>query len=224
MPEWREQYVNRCERGFHDQGAPEVTVPDGTVVHWVQGSAPGEFNRPEMDAKDREAGHTEVYEGRYSANGFYISSTGRYFLVTTPIFVQNGRPCRGSVMYMHTFTGGQGGARCGLVDGDGPFSDGGPFAPADDPGDDPRIAWGAWRSTPELPNREWVRLETPEVVPTAGHVRLVCQFNNDYAVEHAGGHWDVLTVEQYTEGGEPPGPGEGEWVVDLRVTGTVRAA
>ena len=38
---------------------------------------------------------------------------------------------------------------------------------------------------------------------------------------HAGGHWDVLTVEQYTDGAEPPEPpepGDGDYYVDLVAT------
>jgi hypothetical protein len=228
MAEWRVQHQNRCEQGFHDQDATEVTVPNGTSVYWLQGDAPGDYNRPEMDHKDQELGHSEVYEGRFSATGFYISSTGRYWLVTNPVYVQNGRPCRGWAMYMHTFTGGQGGARCGLVDGDGPFTgDAGSWpAAAGDPADGhPDIAWGGWRGTYDgdsyLPDREWAKLSTPEIVPTEGHVRLVVQFNSDHRAAHAGGHWDVFTVEQYTEGTEPE-LAPGEYVVDLHVTGTLR--
>jgi len=86
-------------------------------------------------------------------------------------------------------------------------------------------SWGGWRGTYDgdsyLPDREWAKLSTPEIVPTEGHVRLVVQFNSDHRAAHAGGHWDVFTVEQYTEGTEPE-LAPGEYVVDLHVTGTLR--
>ena len=101
------------------------------------------------------------------------------------------------------------------------------------------VVWGGWRSfrpgtADHLPAREWAQLKTPEVVPTAGHVRLVVQFNSDYAGFGAG-HFDVFRVEQYTDGGTNPNPNPtptpGDYKVNLvatiggleiPITGTVR--
>ena len=222
MAEWRVQHQNRCEQGFHDQDASERTVPNGTSVHWIQGSVSGDYNCPEMDFKDRDAGEPEVYEGRFSASGFYIYSTGRYWLVSEPIYVQMGRPCRGFAWYMHTFSGGHGGGRCGLIDGDGPFNGGPKWALANTPELHAAISWGAWRGTYSgesyLRNREWAKLSTPEIMPSAGHVRLAMQFNSDHRAQHAGGHWDVFTVEQYTEGNGPVPPEPGD-VLRVEITG-----
>ena len=158
-----------------------------------------------MDYKDRDLGHPEVYEGRYSANGFYQFTIGTYWLVTEPIYVQNGRSVRAEAMYMHVFNNANGGARAGLVDGDGPFT--GDFArsPSDRAAIENAINWGGWQGTygaGKLPNRQWAKLSTPQIVPTAGHVRLALQFNVDNPGFGAA-HWDVLRVEQYVEGTEP---------------------
>lgn len=233
MPEWREQYVSRCESGFYDQSAPEVTIPIGMNVYWLdQPDDDAALNRPEMDAKDKDLGHPEVYEGRFSATGFFQNCTGVYYLVTDPIYVQSGRLCRGELMYMHVFDGSVGGARAGLMDGDGYFTGDYAKLPEQRALIEAPVTWGRWRSSrpgaPDfLPDREWAKLTTPEVVPTAGYVRLIVQFGSDYPA-FAAGHFDVFRVEQFTEGGEPPGPPPeptpGDYEVNLRVTGTIRRA
>jgi len=209
MGTWREQYVNRCEDGFYDQhGVPEVTIPKGMQVFWLHdASNPAELNRPEMDAKDRQAGHPEVYEGRFSANGFYLSCTGTYWLVTNRIYVQCGRAVRGSAMYMHVFANANGGARLGLVDGDGVFVGSNARDPMERGTIEGSVVWGGWQGTygaEALPDRKWVRLDAPEIIPTEGFVRLVVQFNVDDPGFGAG-HYDVFRLEQYAEG-EQPGP------------------
>jgi len=54
-------------------------------------------------------------------------------------------------------------------------------------------------------------------MPSAGHVRLVMQFNSDHRAAHAGGHWDVFTVEQYGDSVVPP-PDPGG-VLRVEITG-----
>ena len=214
MPDWSEVYVHRMERGFYDQGAPEVTIPIGTVVFWIDDpDDESRFNRPEMDRKDTELGHTEVYEGRFSCNGFFISATGRFWLVTDPIYVENGRPVRASMMYMHKFDGSQCGGRLGIVNGDGPFGGvPGGFPPGSGVSQDPSITWGPWLASHSGHGHDvWGELTAPEVVPTEGHVRIVLQFNNDYPA-FAGAHGDVMILEQLGNGGTvPPGDCSFDW-------------
>jgi len=225
MAEWREQYVCRCESGFWDQsGHTEVTVPVGFHVYWLDDpSSNSAYNRPEMDAKDRQLGHSEVYEGRFSANGFFLHSTGTYYLITDPIYVQSGRAARGEVMYMHVFDlNSGGGARLGLTDGDGCFTGDYARAPFEKSAIEAAVTWGAWQGTygdGKLPNRQWVKLSAPEMLPTQGHVRLVVQFNLDYA-GFGGGHFDVFRVEQYMEQDEPPEPQPGD-VMRVEIVGPV---
>jgi hypothetical protein len=202
--QWLQVYLNACERGFCDQdGVPELTIPVGTQVFWLEDpSAEGKLDRPELDLKDAER-HPEVYEGRFSGSGMFQDTTGRLFLVTDPIYVENGRPVRGSVAYMQELRGTQGGGRLGIVNGDGPFV--GPHER--DPGDEHAFSaiptWGDWYNWLQ-PEKVWTTLATPQIVPTEGHVRLVLRFNLDYA-RWGGMCYDVLKVEQVI--GEVPGPG-----------------
>jgi len=216
--EWRVLHQNRCEQGFYDwviNGTPvgELTFPNGTVVHYIQGNHQGSFNRVEADAKDATLGHPEVAEGRFSAALMWRSSTGRAGFVSDPVYVVPGKPVRGHAQYQHILDGGAGGARMGIVMG-GP---GDPFStsqigwPVDgpDPFNDDSIAWGDWvtsRGSNGLPNRQWVTLATKEVVPPGDYVRFVCQFNADDAGNSMAGIFDVMTVEQYGEGTQPPEP------------------
>ena len=62
------------------------------------------------------------------------------------------------------------------------------------------------RSHQNHPNREWAKLTTPEATPAGASVRLVVQFNADVAGALSAGHYDVLTVEQYTEAPVTPTP------------------
>ena len=228
MAEWREQYVCRCESGFWDQGgATEVTVPKGMSVYWLDDPTDNsKLNRPEMDLKDKQAGHPEVYEGRFSATGFFQNCTGVYWLVTDPIYVENGRVVRGECRYMHVFHDSHGGARLGLVDGNGKFSGAYVRAPFERGAIEDPVVWGGWQGTygeDALPQREWCKLLAPEIIPTVGHVRLVVQFNADYPGFSAG-HFDVFRVEQYAEEGEPepdPEPDPGG-VLHVELSGTIR--
>jgi len=223
--EWREQYVCRCESGFWDQGGkPEFTIPVRMQLYFLHNpDNPAEFNEPEADAKDRQLGHSEVYEGRFSAVVYAQNSTGLLWLVTDPIYVETGRAVRGELMYMHVFRNGHGGARAGIVDGDGKFDQDHARAPFEREAIEEAVTWGGWQGTygdNALPQREWVKLTAPEIIPTVGHVRLVVQFSADYAGFSAG-HFDVFRVEQYAEEGEPePGPEPGPGgVVRIEVTG-----
>ena len=225
MAEWREQSVNRCEDGPQDQGGEgALTIPKRMHVYWLHDpNNPAQLNRPEMDFKDRQLGHPEVYEGRFSANGFFQDSTGVFWLVSDPIYVENGRAVRGELMYMHVFDRSHCGARAGLVDGDGRFTGAYVRAPFEQSSIEALVTWGGWQSTygdEALPQREWIKLLAPEIIPTVGHVRLVVQFNADYPGFSAG-HFDVFRVEQYAEGGEPdpePEP-EPDGVLHVEVTG-----
>jgi len=207
---WKEIHKNSCELGFYDQdGVGELTVPVGTHVHWIQGSAQGDFNRVEADAKNKSIGHPEVYEGVYSAALMWRSSTGSAALVSDPIYIEAGKSVRGSCIYQHIIDGGNGGARMGIVVsgptdpfGQGKYSwlktEASPFN-AD------CIAWGGWQSTyGKLANRVWVKLTTPEVVPSGAYIRFICQFNSDDRANSSAGIFDVMTVEQYTDSPAPP--------------------
>lgn len=199
--EWTLIYKNAGERGHHDQGAPEVTLFDGTCLFWLEDpDLEGVLDRPEMDVKDAQH-HSEVYEGRYSGSGMFQDTTGRLFLATDRIYVQNGRLVRGSVAYMQELRGTQGGGRLGIVDGDGPFVGAFERPPSDEDAFAAGATWGEWYNW-QKPEKTWTTLETPQIVPTRGWVRLVLRFNLDYAA-WGGFHYDVLTVEQRT-GEEPP--------------------
>ena len=215
--EWVQVYYNACERGFWDQdGVGALTIPVGTHVWWLEDpSSPALLNRPEMDLKDAQI-QVEVYEGRYSANGFFNSNTGRLWLVTDPVYVQNGRPVLGSCMYMHVMRDTQGGGRAGIVDGEWPFVPPYERPPGDEGALTGGVFWGAWVNQ-SFPNNEWTRLETPQVVPTTGRVRLILQFNNDWA-HFAGAHWDVLQLEQLTGiAPEPDPPGDFDWAMHRQI-------
>lgn len=207
MPdEWSQVYWNAMERGSYDQGGkPEFTLPKGLEVYYLHDpDNESENNEPEMDIKDAEQ-HPEVYEGRFSGNGFYLYSTGVFWVVTEQIFVQNNRPVRGSAHHMHVYNNSSGGARFGIVDGDGPFSDQYAFPPSQLEAINAAVTWGDWRSSYDgTPNRQWYALSTPELTPTQGHVRLVLQFTSDFA---GGGHshFDTFKAEQKI-GSEPPPP------------------
>ena len=205
---WKVVHQNNCEQGFYDQdGEGPLTIPIGTQVTWLQGEGEGCNPRPEMDFKDVQM-HPEVYEGRYSASGSYRHAYGKYWLVTDRIYVDPANLVRGSCRYMHVFDGGGGGARCGIVNGDGPWAEkGGRW---EDPTQgDVETQWGQWRGTygeEGVPNREWVKLSTPALQPLQGFIRLVMQFNADYAGPSSAGHWDVMMVEQEDGGGIIPPP------------------
>ncbi len=225
---WKEIDRIDCESGFYDveiDNVPqsELTVPNKMNLHWLDGNdTPGILHRPEMDAKDAEKGHPEVYEGQFSATGFVINSTGRFGLVSNPIPIEEWKPVRASVKYMHVFnTSGndpQGGCRLGLIFGYGPFAPGSGPKWFIDPFQDthPDIVWGEWRSAADLANRKWATLTTPERAGESTFILLVTQFNSDYAVDFSGAHWDNWIVEQYTEEIEPPNPSDlGDQIRDL---------
>jgi len=205
--EWLQVYLNACERGFYDQdGAPEVTIPVGTELFWIEDpTAEGVLDRPEMGLKDVNH-HSEVYEGRFSGSGFFQSTTGQLFLVTDLIYVQDGRPVRGSCMYMQELRGIQGGGRLGIVDGDGLFVGQHECPPRHDEVLARDVVWGDWYNWQES-EKTWAELTTPQVVPTVGCVRLVLRFNLDYP-GWGGFCYDVLQVEQLVGEGPPPNGGE----------------
>jgi len=207
--QWLQVYLNACERGFYDQdGASEITIPVGTELFWIEDpTAKGILDRPEMDLKDVSF-HSEVYEGRFSGSGMFQDTTGRLFLVTDPIYVQNGRPVCGSCMYMQELRGTQGGGRLGIVDGNGLFEGQHECPPGKDESFAQSVTWGDWYNWQEL-EKVWAELTTPQVVPTLGFVRLVLRFNLDYA-RWGGFCYDVLRVEQLVGSGGNGGNGGSE--------------
>jgi len=217
--QWLQVYLNACERGFYPQdGAGPVTIPIGTQLFWIEDpTAEGKLDRPEMGLKDVNH-HSEVYEGRFSGSGFFQNTTGRLFLVTDLIYVQDGRPVRGSGMYMQELRGTQGGGQLGIVDGTGLFTGQHECPPGHDEVLARDVIWGDWYNWQE-PEKVWAELTTPHVVPTAGCVRLVLRFNLDYA-GWGGFCYDVLQVEQLV-GQEPP-PNGGEAVDYDRIGQIVR--
>ena len=222
MPEWIMLHRNACETGFYDwvdeNGHPvyELTFPNGTRVHYIQGHPEGNYDRVEVDEKDANRGHPEVYEGRYAVSLNWRSSTGRAGVVSDPIYVLPGKPVRGTCQYQHVFDGGHGGARYGIVMGgpDDPFAgDRIAWTMDEDPFNYAGIAWGGWASSRDsdgLPNRTWATLRTPEAVPPGSYVRFVAQVNADDAGNSMAGIFDVMTIEQYSDGAppvpEPPDP------------------
>jgi hypothetical protein len=208
MPVWKLIHQNSCELGFHDQeGIGELTVPDRTSVHWIQGSMEGDHNRVEADYKTYP--QPEVYEGAYSAALMWRYSTGSAAIVSDPIYIERDKPVRGSCMYQHIIDGGNGGAHMGIVVGGpgDPFNQSRFAWPKDEP--DPfevgAIAWGEWQSTYRgVPNRKWVQLFTPEITPSGDYVRFICLFNADNPAISSAGIFDTITVEQYTDSGTPP--------------------
>ncbi len=213
---WNEMHVNRCEGGFFAQdGIGHLMMAKGLRVHWRHQGTGGFYPRPEMKPKEKLLGQPEVYEGLYSQSGFYISAEGQFAIVTDKIFVEPGKPVRGSAMYMHVYDDvafGLG-SRCGIVDGDGPFLRG-PEWPKDgeNPFEDVAIHWSddwgsAWEGDPEnLPQNIWKQLDSPEMVPSGNYVRLVVQFNADVKSAGSNGHWDLFRLEQYTDVTDPPIP------------------
>ena len=219
--QWLQVYLNACERGFYDQdGASEITIPVGTELFWIEDpTAKGILDRPEMDLKDVSF-HSEVYEGRFSGSGMFQDTTGRLFLVTDPIYVQNSRPVRGSCMYMQELRGTQGGGRLGILNGSGLFGGQHECPPSLDEDFAETVTWGDWYNWQE-PEKVWAELTTPQLVPTQGFVRLVLRFNLDYA-RWGGFCYDVLRVEQLVGSGGNGGNGGSEADYD-RIRQIVRA-
>ena len=142
----------------------------------------------------------------------FQSTTGRLFLVTDPIYVQNGRPVRGSCKYMHELRGTQGGGRLGIVDGEGPFMGSHERPPCDEDILSANVTWGDWYNW-QKQEKVWSSLSTPQLVPTQGFVRLVLRFNLDYA-RWGGFCYDLLQVEQLVGSEEHP-PSDGAVDYDL---------
>ncbi len=207
MPEeqWMQVYLHAMERGFYDQGGkPEFTVPKGMQLYYLHNAdVDTEFNEPETDQKDAET-QSEVYEGRYAAVIMFQFSTGAAWLVGDPVYVQNGRPVRADAHYMHVFQNAGGGSRLGLVDGDGPFLQQHAFPPEQREAVASHVTWGGWRDTYHgIPQRQWVELTSPQLMPTQGYVRPVLEFASNDA-GFAAGHFDALRIEQLL--GEEPEP------------------
>lgn len=218
--EYQEVYVHRMERGTYDQSdKSEFTLPLGFSLYYCHDPTDEtKYNEPEMDMKDAER-HPEVKEGRFSATGFFLYSTGVFWLVTEPIYVQNGRALRASAWYMHVFDNAGGGARLGIVNGSGNFDDSFSCPPQERGRMSLDVTWGGWASSYDgVPDREWVQLTTPTVVPTRGAVRVVIEFASNDAGFGAG-HFDVVRLEQQLGGSTPPVPpgGDFDWVRLRRV-------
>lgn len=202
MAGWTTVYADDLEDGFYDQdGDAEVTIPVRHQVIWDRNRA-----RPEMDAKDAKKGQPEVYQGRYSATGFHRFNTFRWWCYTDPVNVQAGRRTRASIAAMIISHGIEGDSArrgaCGMRVG---------LAPADALPDSQEIAWSDWivvrRNTTTI-ERTWYTLQTPELIPAVGRVKLVVQCNADLPADLSAGFWDAERIEQYLDAPEPPEPGD----------------
>ena len=216
MPEWKRIYYNDCEQ-YHDQGgAPELTIPVGSTLHYRHFGA-GHFPRPEMDHKRTADGQTEVFNPPgASATGFYISADGQFAWVFDKITVTAGDKLRAYCAYMHIAReGGQNGAcggRIGLVLGDSPFDLGMTAWPLDgqNPFEHESIQWGPWRSSytnnPDyLKDRTWAKLETGEIPHGVTSVRAIVMFTSNVR-QTVHGFIDDVTIEMYTDGDVTPPP------------------
>jgi hypothetical protein len=54
--------------------------------------------------------------------------------------------------------------------------------------------------------RNWAKLQTPELMPQVDAMRFWVQCNADLAADISAGHWDQEIVEQYDEEVTPPAP------------------
>lgn len=205
MGDWREIHYNNFEGGFYDQDdRSESTIPNSLQLYCRHDPDDNSrFNEAEADAKDKELGHPEVFEGRYSAVIMWTHSTGSAVLVSDKIYYSPNLQTKVRASYMHvTDAQASGGARLGMV-----FQAADPFngelphlipsAPGDeDPFSDSRIAWGEkWATTRDTEDRAWVTLESPEFTSQPGYMRYVLQANNDYAIP-GNYHFDAVSVVQ----------------------------
>ena len=201
MAGWETVHYDGLEDGFYDQdGVDELTLPLKHRMIWDPVRP-----CPEMDSKRISAGHSEVYRGQCSAVGFLPYAKFRWWVYTTePIAVAAGARTRASIAAMIVAHGIGGDASkagdCGMRVGLSP-------ATTTDP-ESPTIVWSDWwgvRDTLEN-ERAWHLLETPELIPQVGQVRLWVQCNADVAADISAGHWDEEIVEQYIEESPPPPP------------------
>lgn len=202
MAGWTMVYADDLEDGFYDQDSDgEVTIPVRHQVIWDDGRA-----RPEMDAKDAKKGHPEVYNGRYSATGFHRFNTFRWWCYSDPVDVVAGRRTRASIAAMLLSHGIEGNSAkkgaCGMRVG---------LGPVDALPDSQDIAWSEWiavRKDTQTAERTWYELQTPEMIPSVGRVKLIVQCNADLPADISAGFWDAERIEQYVDGVEPPPPGD----------------
>ena len=198
---WERVYYDGLEQGFYDQdGVDELTLPVKHRVKWDPARP-----CPEMDSKRASAGHSEIYEGQYSAVGFLPYAKFRWWVYTTqPIAVDRGKRTRASVQVMVVSHGMEGdpskAGDCGMRSGLSP-------ATTEDP-ESPTIVWSSWHGVRDtLANeRIWVKVQTAELIPQVDAVRLWIQCNADLAADISAGHWDEEIVEQYGEASPPPPP------------------
>ena len=57
---WVQIYHNNCERYWDQNGQRELTIPEGSDLHYRHTNRPGDFPRPEMDHKRTVDGQSEV--------------------------------------------------------------------------------------------------------------------------------------------------------------------
>jgi len=201
MAGWETVHYDGLEDGFYDQdGVDELTLPLKHRMIWDPVRP-----CPEMDSKRTAAGHSEIYRGQCSAVGFLPYAKFRWWVYTMePIAVAAGARTRASIAAMIVAHGIGGDASkagdCGMRVGLSP-------ATTEDP-ESPTIVWSEWwgvRDTLEN-ERVWHLLETPELIPQVGQMRLWVQCNADVAADISAGHWDEEIVEQYIEESPPPPP------------------
>lgn len=212
MAEWKSVYFDGLD-AFHDpiSGAPEVTIPVNHSMTWDE-SLP----RPEMDAKDAELNHPEVWSPRYSAVGFHRYTEFKWWCYTDPIAIYPDVRTRASVMVMiiahGTTENPNASGNCGMRLGIG--------GPNETEPDSPNIVWSDWWVVRDNLDNEgrWIKLRTPETMCSGGSCRLFIQCNNDLATSIAAGHWDDEEIEQYV-GDEPPPPSNGEHRIEVFLDG-----
>ena len=202
MAEWREVYRDSFEGAWYDQdGATEVTIPEGHSVVWAADSP-----RPEMDRKDKET-QPEVYDGRYAGVGFHRYTAFSWWLYSDPINVTAGLSTRAKVAVMILTKGigdnpeaiGDAGMRLGIAPATADVSN----------VDNSEIVWSEWRSVRDTDadrgnQGAWAVLTTPSFVPQVGRVQLIIQCNANVAASISAGHYDLEIIEQYTDDQTPP--------------------
>lgn len=200
--DWTEVYYNGFEDGDFVEGIIPKKLPAGHNVIWDQAGP-----RPEFDSK--EVPQPEVYEGQFSAVGFHVYTTFKWWCYTDPIKVTSGKRTFGQAALM-VISHGVGGnisrpGACGMRVGLGNAS-------ITDPNSSD-LVWSDWQVVRDTLVNEgkWAIKPTPEMTPSESVVRLWIQCNADVAADISAGHWDDERVEQYLGDGTTPPSGDTDY-------------
>jgi hypothetical protein len=221
MPEWTEIFRDGFESGFYDyQDEGELTCPNGWVPDWDEGGG-GEFPyaRPEYDAKDANLGHTEVYEGRYSA-GFQTVHARHNAVLWRRGNVFPGTAVRARAMTMIESRNNDNDADGGMGCRVGIDPTGGTDFRAD------RVVWSPWWAVydPDFKQREWVQLEVGGdfgAIATENYVTIFLYQHTDHPADINAGHWDSVELDGYRDGGTTPPPGGDTHTITVLFDGEV---